>query len=158
MSIKVIATGLRRLITDMDGYIEELNDGLTAVLTNEASAVEIEAKTNHRFVSHSHNLENSAKGEYSREGNSHIVEFKLDPTFTTVKDGSDRSYGVFIHEGTYQGYKQSKIAPKFSNSISKSGKGWKADPFLWNAIEAKWKPEEKILKMNNKLKRKYQRV
>jgi hypothetical protein len=63
-----------------------------------------------------------------------------------------------MHEGTYQGYSKSPIVPLYPHSTSKSGTGWKADPFLWRAIEAKWNPAKGIQKMNAKLKRKYERV
>ena len=161
MSIKVISTGMRKLIADMSGYVEELNDGIAEVLTNEASEVEREAKKNHRYISRSGNLERATKGTYKYLSlGVHSVVFELQDNLTnTGKDnGKGDSYGPWIHEGTYQEYSKSPIAPLYSHSISKSGKGWRADPFLWNAIEKKWNPEKGIQKMSAKLKRKYERV
>lgn len=159
MSIRVVSVGLRKLITDMDTYVATLNTEIGAVLTNEATEVENHAKQNHRYKTQTGNLERSTYGKYDgkRAGNGiHVVTFGIDDSILSVDD--KESYGTYIHEGTYQGYSRSKIAPKYSHSISKSGKGWKADPFLWNAIQKKWNPSEKLRRMNEKLKRRFSRV
>lgn len=155
--VKVISTGLSGLIKDMQGYVADLNREVSIAGTNAGEEVVRYARNNHRFTRDSGDLEESVTFEYSLEpGNVHTFDIYLDGKFTTVSDG--RSYGVFIHEGTYQGYSQSPIAPFYNSSISKSGKGWQADPFLWVAIDKKWDIEKRIQKGMKRLKRKYERV
>lgn len=157
MGVTLQTKNLSETIKDMEGYIEDLNAGIGVVMTNTGAKVEEYAKSNHRFTSRSGNLENSVTFEYSLKPNGvHVGEIFLDDRFTAVPDG--RSYGVFIHEGTYQGYSQSSIAPRYSSSTSLSGNGWRADPFLEDAIARKWKPEREIRKLEKKLQHKYQRV
>ena len=155
MNIRVVSTGLDSLIRDMAGFMEDLNDNISEVITNDSAKVIREARQNHRYKADTGNLERATKSGYKRKRNSHLVEFYIEDSMVSP---DHRSYGVFIHEGTYQGYSRSPIAPAYSNSISKSGQGWKADPFLWNAIEKLWKPEESLKKVSEKMRRKYQRV
>jgi len=154
--------GLPELIRDMEGYTKELNKEIDFAMQDNLTAVDKHATKNHRFVSRNGQagLEGSVQTELKSDGNTHKAKIFLNDklTTTTSKKSGERSYGVFIHEGTYQGYKQSKIAPRYPSSKSKSGNGWKADPFLWRAIEQKWKLTRDLKKMTAKLRKKYERV
>ena len=170
--------GLSELIKDVSGYTKELNKEISFAITDNIEAVEKHAKKNHRFGKTGKNvysksyqrlvdkkgtpprtgkLEQSVSHEYpDPKGGAHKVKIFLNDKMTTLDNG--KSYGTYIHEGTYQGYKQSKIAPSYSSSHSKSGKGWEADPFLWRAIDQKWKMTRDLKKITANLKKKYTRV
>jgi len=153
--------GLSDLIKDVEGYTKELNKEIGFAITDNLEAVDKHATKNHRYTSRNGQagLEGAVQTEYKLQGSVHKVKIFLNDKFTTVKTKhGDRSYGVFIHEGTYQGYKQSKIAPRYKSSKSKSGEGWKADPFLWRAINQKWKLTRDLKKLTAKLRKKYERV
>jgi len=151
------STGLGSLIRDIDGFSNDLNREIAFDMNENMTSVQIHARNNHRFKRVNGDLERSVQVEYDgKTKNVHKAKIFLNDKVTTTENG--KSYGVFIHEGTYQGYKQSPIAQAYSSSTSKSGKGWKADPFLWNAIDQKWKMTESLKKTATKLKKKYSRV
>jgi len=159
MSRVVIETkGLDKLISDMSGYTADLTKKISMGMNANGNSVQKEARSNHRFKSgdgNSGNLDRAVTFVQSRKGTTNIAEFYLNDAITTTKNG--KSYGVFIHEGTYQGYDQSPIAPKYSNKTSKSGSGWKADPFLYNAIRKEWKIDKTLNTIQVDLKKKYER-
>ena len=148
--------GMGSLIRDMDGYISELNKEISFAIADNLEKTQLHAKKNHRFKSRRSKLEQSVQVEQNRSGNTHTAKIFLNDKVTTT--AKDKSYGSYIHEGTYQGYSQSPIAQPYKNSISKSGKGWKADPFLWRAIERKWHLTRDLKLIEQKLKKKYERV
>lgn len=128
--------GLKKLIQKNEKYPDLLAKTIRRETTNDASEVIEYSKGNHRFTTRSGQAENSAQYKVWRRGNTFNIKFSLNDALTSV-DG-DRSYSTFLHEGTYEGYDQSPLAPLYINSTSKSGKGWQADPWLWRAIDAKW--------------------
>jgi len=150
------SSGVSELIRDMKGYTKELNKEIDIALTNNLEAVQKHARKNHRWVSRTGKLEQSVQVEQSSRGNTHTAKVFLNDKMTTAESGL--SYGVPMHEGTHQGYDQSPIAPKYSHSTSKSGKGWKADPFLWRAIKQKWKMTRDLKKIIARLQKKYERA
>lgn len=157
MSTVFIETrGLDRLVKDMEGYTSDLHGRISRGINRKGNAVVLEAKSNHRFTSQTGQLENSVSFEQDRLGNVHTAKIFLNDATTSVDSG--RSYGVFIHEGTYQGYEQSPIAPAYSSSVSASGSGWLADPFLYNAIQSKWKLETTLKRIATNMKKKYERL
>ena len=157
MSTVVIETkGLDKLIADMSGYNADLSKRISAGINYNGNAVVKEARTNHRWERKGGKLEGAITFPNPiKKGNSHFAEIYLDDSQTTTKNG--KSYGTFIHEGTCQGYNQSPIAPKYSHSTSKSGTGWEADPFLYNAINTKWKMDVTLNTIAKNMKKKYER-
>ena len=150
--------GMSELIRDMSGYIADLNKEVAFAMAENAENVERHAKKNHRFKTVNGKAESSVTTEYtSPKKNVHKMEIYLDDNQTEVitKKGK-RSYVVFQHEGTYQSYEQSQIAPLYAHSVSKSGKGIKADPFLYRAIRQKWKMARDLKKITLKLQKKYE--
>ena len=83
------------------------------------------ARQKHDFNTHSGALERSIQHELDRQEMTLTVF--LDDRMTTAENGN--SYAVFQHEGTYQGYKQSPMAPSYSHSTGAGG--IQADHFLW---------------------------
>ena len=151
------STGLDSLIQDLDGFARDLNKEVAFDMNENMTNVQIHARGNHRFTSREGKLEQSVQVEYDgKTKNVHKAKIFLNDEYTTTDSG--KSYGVFIHEGTYQGYKKSKIAASYPHSTSTSGKGWKSDPFLWKAIDKKWKLTKSLKKTAAKLKKKYSRV
>ena len=147
MRVTSTTTGLDSLIQRVNSHDATINRQISQLMNNTGENVERYAKQNHRFKSDSSSLERSVTTDYKRPNdNTHMIMFYLNDTFTTTTGG--KSYGVFIHEGTYQGYSRSPIAPLYSTTQSKSGSGWKADPFLYNAIKVEW-----IDKFNDQLRR-----
>ena len=156
MSRVVIETkGLDKLISDMSGYTADLSKRISVGINENGNSVQKEARNNHRFNRKGGKLEQSVTFDQSKKGTTNIAEFYLNDSFTTTSNG--KSYGVFIHEGTYQGYDQSPIAPKYGNKTSKSGSGWEADPFLYNAIRKEWKIDKTLNTIQVDLKKKYER-
>lgn len=155
MSVFIENVGLDKLINDMDGYVQDLHKSITKSINKQENKVIEEARSNHRYDRKSGNLQKATMSEYSRSDNLHTVEFFINDAMLST-DG-DRSYGTFIHEGTYQGYEQSPIAPFYTSSVSASGSGWEADPFLYNAIKNKWRMDSALHAINNNMKKKYER-
>ena len=152
--------GMTELIRDMECYNRELNKEIQVEMNWNLSEVQKYARKNHRWKTRNGFAERSVSAEYEMpKSNVHKAEFFLNDKYTTVttKKG-ERNYAVFLHEGTYQGYQQSPIAQPFAHSTSKSGKGWKADPFLYRAIKQKWKMNASLKKIISKLEKKYERV
>lgn len=149
--------GLDKLIHDLDGYTKELNKEIALAMNENMEKVQIHARKNHRFKRVSGDLEKSVTVEYNgKTKNVHKTKIYLNDKFTTTENG--KSYGTYQHEGTYQGYDQSPIAPAYPSSTSKSGNGIKGDPFLYRAIKQKWKMTRDLKKITAKLKKKYERV
>lgn len=110
--------GLRR-------YNRLLKQEILAELNDSGNTITREARQNHNFNTRSGALERSIQHELDRSGMTLTVF--LEDRLTTTSSG--KSYGVFQHEGTYDGYRKSPMAPSFSH---RSGSpGIKADPFLW---------------------------
>ncbi len=153
MTVKIITTGLEELIRSNSHILDELNKEISKGINDAGNKTVRYAKQNHRFTSRTGFLENSITFEYKRSGNNHSAKIYLKDSVTSVDGG--RSYGTFIHEGTYQGYRQSSIAPHYQHSKSKSGMGWKADPFLATAIEKVWDTETALIKAGNTIKKRH---
>jgi hypothetical protein len=135
-------------------------DTTNKLIAKELSELTLETQTyarkNHRYgmpykegYTPTHQLERATKGTYYKRGVSkfllvrHTCKFYIEDNMLTVKNG--KSYGVFIHEGTYDGYRKSRIAKKYQNT--KGSKGWFSDPFLDNAIRIVFeKKRKKLLK------------
>lgn len=128
--------GLKKLIKKVEGYPKELTSAIRREVDEMGADVVKYARQNHRFNTQSGNLEKSVSFKTYRRKNTQYVRFFLDDSIVTTENGG--SYAVYIHEGTYQGYSRTPIAPLFNSSRSKSGNGWKGDPFLYNAIKEKW--------------------
>ena len=157
MSVEIV--GLDKLIKELPQYVGDLSKEIDIALTKNGVAVQRYARANHRFTSRSGRLEASVTQELEVNSKSHQMSIFLNDSHTTTKSKKGyRSYGTFIHEGTYQGYKKSDIAPPMSHSISKSGNGWQGDPFLARAIHKKWHFDRDIIKIMNKLDKKYSRA
>jgi hypothetical protein len=154
MSRVVIETkGLSSLIRDMDGYTEELNKRISRSINRNGNATTAEARANHNYKRKGGALDRSIKFEQDRKGNTHTADIFLDDSITSVDNG--RSYGVFQHEGTHQGYEQSPIAKKYSSSAGKGG--IKADPFLYNAIKKKFNINKSLRGIAKQLQKRYER-
>jgi hypothetical protein len=93
-----------------------------------------QAKRDHVYEHHSHNLERSTvrKIEGSTKKGFYKLSFFIDPRRVTVrsKDGS-WNYGWIQHDGSAKGYKRSSISPKARPKGK--GKGVKHDHFMERA-------------------------
>jgi len=127
---------------------KRVNQDISKAMNDRGNAVTTYAKANHRWGKPYSNgyrptgkLEQSVTFEYSRRTGKHFAKFFLNDAIISV---DSRSYGVFIHEGTYNGYNRSPIGKAYPHSTG--SKGWRADPFLWRAIEREWiKKIDKIM-------------
>jgi len=154
MSRVVIETkGLDKLIKDMDGYTTDLHKRVSKSINRNGNATTEEARSNHKYNRQAGKLDESIQFEQDRKGDTHTADIFLRDSVTSV-DG-DRSYGVFQHEGTYQGYEQSPIAKKYNHSKGKGG--ITADPFLYRAIKKKFKINESLRGIAKRLTKKYER-
>jgi hypothetical protein len=128
---------------------KKVNQDISKAINDRVNAVTAYAKANHRWgkpyskgYRPTGKLAQSVTFEYSRKDGKHMAKFFLNDAFLSV-DG-ERSYGTFMHEGTYDGYSRSPIGKPYSHKTG--SKGWRADPFLWRAIENEWiKKIDKIM-------------
>lgn len=151
MPVSVKTTGLDAMIRNVEAYKKDLRNGLSDEVRECGNNTKNYAKANHRFKRKGGVLQRSVTFEMERK--SDIITARLFLNDAMLTTASGKSYGTFIHEGTYDGYKQSPIAPAFSNTTG--SKGWEADPFLYDAIKAKWNMDERSEKVAKRLARKY---
>ncbi len=138
MSVEIV--GLDSAVREIDGLQKKLKTSVGRTLIKYSSDMALSAKRNHRFRSISNNLEGSIKTDVDGME----FSFYLDDRTTTV--GNNRSYGVFQHEGTYNGYRKSKSAPRFRSSVGSPG--IKADHFMDRAWDKYYKKMEKAIIKN----------
>jgi len=149
MKVKSYLVGVDALMKQLKEQDKRVNNDISKAINDRGNAVERYAKRHHRYgrpysegYRPTGKLEEATTFEYSRKGRRHFARFFINDAVLSV---DHRSYGVFIHEGTYQGYKRSPIAPAYTHKTT--SKGWRADPFLWRAIEREWiKKIDKIMK------------
>lgn len=102
MGIRLI--GLERFNRRLERVEQVTNEVVREELTEFGAKVQIEAKTNHKFVSRSGNLKRSIKRIYSfsRAHQRHKLRLYLDGRLTTIRSGSHsgKSYGAYQHNGT----------------------------------------------------------
>lgn len=153
MSVRIETIGVSKLISDMEGYTKDVHKRIVGGLQGNGNKVVNEAKANHRFQRVSGQLENSVTFEQELLGDVHIAKIYLKDSALSV---DTRSYGTFIHEGTYDGYDQSPIADAYSNTSGSAG--WQADPFLYNAIVQEWDFGTTLFKIARNLRNDYQRL
>lgn len=141
MKIKSQLTGVDALMKELKAQEKRVNQDISKAINDRGNAVQTYARNHHRYgrpyskgYIPTGKLAESVTFEYNRRAGKHTAKFFLNDAVLSV-DG-DRSYGVFIHEGTYNGYNRSPIAPAYSHKTG--SKGWRADPFLWRAIEREW--------------------
>jgi len=85
------------------------------------------AKKDHEYTSQSGNLERSTDFDLKDMK----LTLGLDDGLTITKGG--KSYGTFLHEGTYKGYRRSKAANAYTPTQPKKGYGILADHFIVRA-------------------------
>ena len=143
MSIKL--DGLKGMQDAIKEYPKTLQKELRKTLVVYGNKMVRYAQKNHRFKRKSGSLERSISKEVSADRVG-LMFFIKDDMVKPENSKKGNSYGVFMHEGTYQGYKQSKSARRFASSQSKSGKGWEHDHFMDRAWDKYIKTMQRELK------------
>lgn len=123
MSIKL--EGLKGMKRALSKYPNEFKKELRKTLIVYGNKMVRHARGSHRFKSKSGNLDRSIKSEVSKD--KIYMKFFIDPQILT---SGKYNYGLIQHEGSYEGYKQSKSARKFPNKRPKTGFGILYDHFM----------------------------
>lgn len=135
--------GIKGMQKAISKYPNELEREFRKTLTVFGNKMVKHARRDHRFKRKSGNLDRAISIEVPRKRVA--LKFFINDSLLRPKGRSKKgnSYGVFMHEGTYQGYRKSKSARGFASSSSKSGTGWKYDHFMDRA----WEKYLKSMKM-----------
>ncbi len=102
---------------------------LRAELNDFGAEVTTEARQNHDFKTRSGMGERSIQFELDRS--KPIVSIFLEDRLTMTERGV--GYMVYQHEGTYKGYKQSPMSPRYTPTLTATG--IQADHFLWTPLK-----------------------
>jgi hypothetical protein len=123
--------GLKERITALDLAAQKILRGVQKELGATGGKMEIDAKANHRFKTRSGNLERSIRHDVPEGQMKMTLGFMDDATRSNWKKNPGVTYGTFQHEGTRDGYRQSKAAGKHENTPGRPGIA--ADHFIVRA-------------------------
>lgn len=129
---KITVIGLNSIIDKCSEAPTNIDERIKELLHKYGKLMVAYAKNNHNYQNRTGELTRSIK--YGVNGL--VFQFFLDGNMTVVTGG--RKYSTFQHEGTYDGYDQSRFAEGYSSSSGK--RGISADHFMVAAFD-KYKGE-----------------
>jgi hypothetical protein len=131
--VDINVKGLQERINALAGVTAKMTTDARRELGATGAQMETDAKSDHRFISRSGNLERSIKHELADEGMNMKLGLVSDVTQSNWRKAPHVAYGTFQHEGTYTGYVRSKAANAYQPTPGRSGSGIKADHFIVRA-------------------------
>lgn len=130
MNLKV--TGVREKIDALDNFARGYQTAVRKELINYGQKMTREARGDHEFTPRSGSLDRSIDADVPMDRMS--MDFGIIGGLSEVTHERENvSYGVFLHEGTYSGYRKSKAAKRYQPSTPKTGYGILADHFIVRA-------------------------
>lgn len=130
MQIRI--SGLQQRREALDNFARGYKNAVRKELIDHSQKMVRDARNDHNFTTRGGGLERSIDAE--TPPNEMSMKFGIIGGQSDVNwKGKTLSYGVFQHEGTYNGYRKSKAANSYANTTPKTGHGIEADHFIVRA-------------------------